>query len=282
MSFEQIYASVPASQRDALRQFRAAYPEQTVHAGDFSWTYRQIGTGEPLLWLVGGLKKGDAAYSYIPLLQEHFGIVLPDYPAAPTMSALADGLARVLDAAQIEQVNVLSGSFGGMLAQEFVHRHPQRVKRLVLSNTTVPRPELAAAYRSGLRTVRLLPEFLLRMFAPRQMYATIAPPASEAAFWRAYLRELFGERLNKRDITSTYEAMIDFMMRHYTPADLANWQGEMLIIGSEDDHTFGQDALAGMFTLYPQARRHKFGGGGHSPASTRQIEFFSLVRDFFT
>jgi pimeloyl-ACP methyl ester carboxylesterase len=197
------------------------------------------------------------------------------------MSALADGVVALLDAEGIAQVHVLSGSFGGMLAQTLLHRHPQRIGQVVLSNTSAPRPALALRYRAGLRNVRLLPEFALRLLAPGQMYATIAPPPAESAFWKAYLKELFAERLNKRDITSTYEAMIDFMQRPLAAADRTGWQGQMLIVGSVDDHTFGADALQQLFALYPHAQRHIFDGGGHSPASTRQTEFFALVQAFF-
>lgn len=277
MSFDRYYARVPQAQRERLLRFRSDHPERFVDHAGLRWTYRQIGQGDALLWLVGGLKKGDAAYNYVPLLRDHFCIILPDYPAAATMSALADGLAALLDAENIAQAHVLSGSFGGMLAQELLHRHPQRIRQIVLSNTSAPRPALAQRYRNGLRTMRLLPEFVLRLLAPGQMYATIAPSAQESEFWKAYLKELFAERLNKRDISTTYEAMIDFMQRTYDPVIL---EGQMLIMGSADDHTFGADALSQLFALYPQAQRHVFGGGGHSPASTRQTEFFALVRAF--
>jgi pimeloyl-ACP methyl ester carboxylesterase len=51
------------------------------------------------------------------------------------MAGLADALALQLDAWGIRQVALVGGSMGGVVAQHFTLRHPERVQRLVLVAT---------------------------------------------------------------------------------------------------------------------------------------------------
>lgn len=57
---------------------------------------------------------------------------LPDM----TFPALAEALRDALDARGLDRVTLVGHSMGGMLAQEFVARFPQRVAKLVLYGTT--------------------------------------------------------------------------------------------------------------------------------------------------
>lgn len=281
-SFDEVYSNVPAEQRDGLRNFRAAHPQKTLTVAGTAWTYHTAGHGEhTILWLVGGLKKADAAYRSIPLLADSFRIIAPDYPAVGSMQGLCDGLAAVLDVEGVESAYVLSGSFGGMIAQELVRRYPHKVAKLILSTTTPPDAAQSERYQQLLEMVGLAPEDLVRDQAEQQFFGIIAPPDSEADFYRAYLHELFQQRLGKEDIISTYEAILDFMAQRYSPDDLAGWQGEMLILDSDNDATFQDDARQKMYSLYPMAQTHTFIGAGHSPGSTQREEFFRRVREFF-
>jgi pimeloyl-ACP methyl ester carboxylesterase len=55
-----------------------------------------------------------------------------DRPGAFRTADLADTLAALLDALEIERADVGGAFMGGMVAQELALRHPQRVERLVL------------------------------------------------------------------------------------------------------------------------------------------------------
>lgn len=282
MAFDHYYAGVPAEQREALRSFREEHPTKHVTIFGTEWTYYTMGQGEQvILWLVGGLRMADAAHSYIPLMQDHYRIIVPDYPVLDTMDELANGLAGLLDAEGVDRACVLSGSFGGMLAQVFVRLFPARVSKLVLSSTTAPDRKQAEAQNAPIKLLGWLPGILTRIMAKQQLYNIIDPPLHEATFYKAYLNELFSIRLDKSAIISTLRCLRAYHYLHFSPGDLVGWDGDILIIDSADDATFSEQGQQAMRQLYPHAEVYTFQDAGHSPASTQQGAFFSKVREFF-
>ena len=282
MSFDRYYVGVPADQREELRAFRQAHPLRHTTANGTRWEYLASGQGEQvILLLVGGLRAADAAFRSILRLEPDFRVITPSYPALKTMGALADGLTGVLETEGVDRAHVLSGSFGGMLALALVQRHPARVAKLILSSTAVPGPDEVRAYRVMLRLMALLPSRLVLNQMRAQLQTIIDPPEESAVFWAAYLRELFGARLSKAEALSTLHCMVDFAeTAPRTAADLAGWQGESLLLDSEDDHTFDESARGALRALLPGMQVHLFTDAGHSPAMTKPDEFFGVIRQF--
>jgi pimeloyl-ACP methyl ester carboxylesterase len=80
----------------------------------------------------------------IPALSRAFQVIVFDNRDAGrssratgpyTVGDMADDVAGLLDGLQIERAHVLGVSMGGMIAQEFALRHPQRLIKLVLTST---------------------------------------------------------------------------------------------------------------------------------------------------
>jgi pimeloyl-ACP methyl ester carboxylesterase len=57
---------------------------------------------------------------------------------------------------------VMGGSYGGLVAQVFVRRHPGRTASLILSHTLLPEREEAGQVAKVTRWMRLLPAPVLR------------------------------------------------------------------------------------------------------------------------
>lgn len=103
------------------------------------------GQGDIPLVLLHGM--GSSAEVWLPQLH-HFSRrrltlawTMPGYGNSPALAensweALADALAAMLDAQGMDRVHLLGHSIGGMVAQAFHHRHPQRVASLILSATS--------------------------------------------------------------------------------------------------------------------------------------------------
>ena len=111
---------------------------------DAPLAWREQGTGEAVLFLHG---LGGSRTSWQPQLSglgdtcRCIAWDMPGYgasaPVTPlTLAAIADAVARLLDTAGVERAHLVGESFGGMHALHTALRHPDRVGRLVLANTS--------------------------------------------------------------------------------------------------------------------------------------------------
>lgn len=94
------------------------------------------------------------------------------------MSALADMAAELLDRLGQDRVDVVGYSFGGVLAQQFAHDHPQRVRRLALGATTPGWGALAGDVASLLSIITPVRYYSRRAYALTA--AAMAGGAAEA------------------------------------------------------------------------------------------------------
>ena len=108
-------------------------------------SYVRRGSGEPLLLIMGmaghiGLWRDDflaeleGSYDIVAYDQRGIGDST-DVPGPFTIAELADDAVALLDTLGWESAHVFGISMGGMVAQELVLSHPERVRRLVLGCT---------------------------------------------------------------------------------------------------------------------------------------------------
>jgi pimeloyl-ACP methyl ester carboxylesterase len=119
------------------QQHEVQLPQGTI-------TYRERGTGEPIVFVHGLLVNGDLWRKVVPSLAKDFRCITPDWPLGShelPMNADADlsppGLAKLiadfLAALELENVTLVGNDSGGALSQIVVTEHPDRVGRLVLT-----------------------------------------------------------------------------------------------------------------------------------------------------
>lgn len=280
ISHPNYYRQVSTKQRRAYFDFRAQYPPRQAVVNGVTWEY--IDTDghpdtPPILVLVGGLRVADASFqTTAPLAQQH-RVIVPTYPELDTMAALCDGIIGILDQIGIQQIAVLAGSFGGMIAQVLVRRYPDRISKLILSSTGMPD---ADGYHQQMKLLEMTPSVLSKRMLPGRMLAIMDVTDDQRDFWRAYLNELFNERLSKEDVLSTYRCILDFAKLRLSADDLATWGGQTLIIQAADDETFDATERNSIASLYPNAQVHTFASGGHSPAMTQRDAYLALVNKF--
>ncbi len=95
----------------------------------------------------GNAESARAWTCWVPLLADHYRLVLPDLPgfgrsAAPPdyqweVSEIADDLGRFLDAAKIERCHLMGAKYGGSIATQFAIDHSDRLLSLSLFGSPV-------------------------------------------------------------------------------------------------------------------------------------------------
>ena len=118
----------------------------TAHVNDVTLKYRIDGDGDDTVVLINGLADDLETWAYqTPALVEagyrvltfdNRGIGGSDMPPGPyTSRQLADDAAALVERLGIGDFHLMGVSMGGMVAQELVLAHPQKVRSLTLSNT---------------------------------------------------------------------------------------------------------------------------------------------------
>jgi pimeloyl-ACP methyl ester carboxylesterase len=138
-----------------------------VRVGEIALDYERSGSGPPLLLIMG--LSGTALHwgePFLELLRHDFDVVTYDHRGVGASSRLTGpitigGLARdaegLLAALEIDSAHVLGISMGGMIAQELVLAHPERVRTLTLGCTSAggngslrPAPEVTRKLAAGM------------------------------------------------------------------------------------------------------------------------------------
>jgi len=107
--------------------------------------YEVYGQGEPILLIMGMGGSALNWQSQIPTLSQHLRVIAYDnrdtgrsdmMDADYSLADMAGDAVGLLDHLGIDSAHVYSVSMGGMIAQELVLRHPNRVRTLVLGCTS--------------------------------------------------------------------------------------------------------------------------------------------------
>ncbi len=117
----------------------------TVELPEGTIRYRDVGTGEPIVFIHGLLVNGRLWERTVEHLRKDYRCIVPDLPLGSHLSpmnpeadlappALATMIDRFLAALDLDKVTLVGNDTGGALSQLVATKHPERVGRLVLTN----------------------------------------------------------------------------------------------------------------------------------------------------
>jgi len=287
MGFDEIYARVPAEQIERLKEFRSTHEYKHLLVDGAEWEYISCGRGEQtLLILPGGLSVGESAFPLVTAFEKEYRIIAPSYALSLTMTGLCDGIAHILETEGVNRAHVLGGSYGGLVAQYFVRKYPDKARSLILSHTFLMTPKFEKPLQIADKLSRVLPRSLfiplLNLRFNKILLSTLrAAKHPEFEFWRAYLNEAIASNRLKEVAVHQNKCLLDLALQpQFTPEDLTGWRGRILIIDSDDDPAISAKDRELLRTTYPQARAHTFRGAGHESLILKREEAFSIIRCF--
>ena len=130
----------------ADKKLTGGWAMPSVELNGLNFYFERAGSGEPMLFISGtggdlrakpNQFDGPLATAFDMISYDQRGLGRTDKPdVAYSMADYADDAAALMESQGWDSAHVVGVSFGGMVAQELVLRHPGRVRRLVLACTS--------------------------------------------------------------------------------------------------------------------------------------------------
>ena len=119
-------------------------PELFAEVNGIRICYEKHGEGYPLFLIHGYGSIKENWMSQIPILSKEYMVINPDNrgsgnsdrPDIPyTMDMYVEDIKGLMDHLELEKVNIIGWSLGGMIVQNFILKYPECVNKMVLINT---------------------------------------------------------------------------------------------------------------------------------------------------
>jgi pimeloyl-ACP methyl ester carboxylesterase len=247
------------------RQHRVEIPAGAI-------SYRDCGSGPPIVFVHGVAVNGDLWRRVVPRLAAGHRCVTPDLPwgshsipLEPHADLSLPGMARItadfLEALDLQDVAIVANDTGGAVAQALVGGHPDRIARLVLTSCDAfekfpptPQKYLPVTARSRLLTwiVAYTAQFkpVQRLPTAYGFVTSRALPADIMCSYTAPVRLNSGVR---RDFRRMLRA-VDTKYTVEAAARLIHFDKPALVLWAENDKIFPREHGRRLAELLPQGR----------------------------
>ncbi len=275
--FAALADKVDPAVRQSLLDFRTRYPPQHVLVDGQSWEYVALGEGaETILFLHGMTGAYDIWWQQMLALAPEYRVISLTYPPVDTLAGMSDGVLAVLDAAGVQQVNVVGSSLGGYLAQYLIATHPERIQRAVFANTFPPNELLAAKNGSLIKILPFLPTWLVMRVFRNSFVNNIYPAAGYSELVLAYMLEQAAGRMSKAQVMARAKAVIE----PFDPPDPAALGIPVMIIEADNDPLVEKALRQQLKATYPTATVYTLHAVGHFPYLNEGDRYTALLRQF--
>jgi cis-3-alkyl-4-acyloxetan-2-one decarboxylase len=270
-----------------LERFLTDHPGRDFDREGLKLHYVDEGSGEPVI-MVHGNPTWSFYYRHLidslrgshrVIVPDHIGCGLSDKPGdsryAYTLSSRVDDLERLLDHLGLDRdLTLVVHDWGGMIGMAFAARHPERIARLVVSNTAAFHKPASKPMPPALTICR---DSSLGAFMVRGMNAFCQGTAWIGCKRTPMTRELRQAYVAPYDSWSHRIAILRFVEdipldprdRSY---ELVSWVQDrlgllrsvpMLILWGMKDFVFDHHFLEEWVRYFPAAEVHRFSLAGH-------------------
>jgi pimeloyl-ACP methyl ester carboxylesterase len=270
-------------------------PTQYITGGGVKFAYREMGQhngGTPVVFLMhlaGVLDNWDPrimdgiAAKHHVIAFDTRGIGASDGEPSSSMEQMAADAITFIKAKQLQKVDLMGFSLGGMVAQELVLSEPQLVRKMVLTGT-------GPAGGPGISTVMWVSFYdMLRGYLtfqdPKQfLFFTRTPAGIEAG--KAFLARL-KERTDDRDAEITVSAFAAQLksLRAWgqkAPADLSVVKQPVLVANGDQDRMVPTSNTRDLAKRLPNSELVIYPDAGHGGIFQYHQEFVRTALDFLS
>jgi pimeloyl-ACP methyl ester carboxylesterase len=249
--------------------------------------YEEHGAGEPLLLLNGIFMSCASWAAFVPVFGAELRLILVDFldqgksgrmESEYTQDLQAGLVSALLDHLKLEKAHILGISYGGEVAAQFAVKRPERVDRLILSNTT--------AYTSlWLRDIGRSWEYAFESRDGSRFFKTCIPIVYSPQFyednheWMKAREDMFSKAFD----AGTYEAFGRLTRSAETydvRGGLRKITAPTLVMSSEYDYVTPPHQQRELAAMIPDAAHITVPSAGHALMYEKPSEFAAAVIGF--
>jgi 2-hydroxymuconate-semialdehyde hydrolase len=264
---------------------------KSIKTGSFNTNYHDLGSGDVVMFIHGS-GPGVSAYANwrlaMPVLSEKYRVIAPDmvgfgYTDRPDgmvygMDVWVQQAVDLMDALELDSINIVGNSFGGALAIALAIKYPKRFKKIVLMGAVGVAFDLtygldkAWGYEPSLENMKEL----LDIFAYDRSIVTddLARMRYEASI-RPGFQESFSSMFPKPRQNGVMDMQSD-------ENDIKHIQHDTLIIHGREDIVIPVENSIRLHRLIKKSQLHIFGQCGHWTQIEHKDRFNQLLLNFFS
>jgi len=261
-----------------------------IKTGKFNTNYHDLGEGEVVMFIHGS-GPGVSAYANwrptMPVISEQFRVIAPDmvgfgYSDRPqdiiySMDVWVQQIIDLMDALELDKINLVGNSFGGALALALVIKYPKRFNKIVLMGSVGVNFDLTYGLDKVwgyIPSIENMKE-LLDIFAYDRNIVTddLAKMRYEAS-----IREGFQESFSSM-FPAPRQDSIEAMKSD--EKDIKDIKNEALIIHGREDKVIPLGNSIRLNQLIQKSQLHVFGECGHWTQIEHKDKFIRLISNFF-
>jgi cis-3-alkyl-4-acyloxetan-2-one decarboxylase len=293
-----------AAMNSELQRFLADHPGRDFDRGGLKLHYLDEGTGEPVVML-----HGNPTWSFYfrhlvdslrgthrVIVPDHIGCGMSDKPDdsryAYTLASRVDDLELLLDHLGLDrELTLVMHDWGGMIGMAYAARHPERISRLVVSNTAAFHKPTAKPMPRALSICR---DSRLGAFLVRGLNLFCNGTAWIGCKRRPMTRELLKAYVAPYDSWNNRIAILRFVQDiPLSPTDrsyeLVTWVQDhlellravpTLVVWGLKDFVFDHHFLEEWTRRFPEARVEQFPQAGHYVFEDEAAVINGLVASF--
>lgn len=249
--------------------------------------YESHGEGTPLLVLNGIFMSCASWTAFRPAFAEHNRLILLDLldqgktekmDREYTQAVQAELVLALLDHLDLSKVSLMGISYGGEVAMRFAAAHPEKVEKLVLSNT--------AAYTSKwLKDIGRSWEFAYKSYNGHHFFKTCIPIVYSPQFyeknyeWASAREELFVKAFTP-DVYDAFGRLTRSAENHDERANLGKITAQTLVVSSELDFVTPVYQQQEIVAAIDGAAHVLIPAAGHAVMYEKPAEFTAIVLGF--
>ncbi|HEX5717250.1 MAG TPA: alpha/beta fold hydrolase [Thermoanaerobaculia bacterium] len=273
-------------------EIRKTVPEDRfLKIGDQLVHIEQAGQGEPLILLHGFGASTYAWRNVMPALAAAFRVVAIDlngfgYTQRPrafesyTREGQAALVLRVMDALGLDSAHLMGHSYGGGLSLFIASRYPQRVRSLVLVDSSAP--TYANDRRSRAASVKPLVGLYLRSFVlrPNTVRRALRHSFHDDSLVTPELVHEYYERIRVEGVVDAYHGLTAPTRTVSEPVVLEEIRMPALVVWGAEDELISAESGRRAAARMPSAEFVLMEGVGHAPMEEKPEELLRIVLPF--